>query len=53
MPERPQSSNSRDLLTPTEMPQVENIPWWSKNILRRGGGKRAFEGQNILNIKNK
>jgi len=24
-------------------PQLENIPWWGKNILR--GGKRAFGGK--------
>jgi len=32
-------------------PQLENIPRWGKNILRGGGGKRAFgERQNILSI---
>jgi len=29
-------------------PQLENISWWGKNILR--GGKRAFKGAKIYLI---
>jgi len=29
-------------------PQLENIPWWGKNILRRGANER-LKGKNILN----
>jgi len=29
-------------------PQLENIPWWGKNILR--GANERLRGRNILNI---
>jgi len=33
---------------PKATPQLENIPWWGKNILR--GANERMGGKNILNI---